>query len=219
MFNIINKITNWSICRKSLNKEGGEIIFDAAEVALDGQLAEGVLRELPLVGIPVKAAKAWMFVQQELAVRKLLGFFGELENVSVAEREKFFEEYPPGSEKIEALGDNLLLALERLDDIQKPKILGKFFSAYMKGAVQWVMFTRLTKALDRLNLELLPTLIQFYQPIEGIQQSPEELIHDLSLAGLVTVSLESSGTYSGGAMFKKNNLGEEFLRLALGINI
>lgn len=219
MSNIINKMTNWSIGRKSLNKEGGEIIFDAAEVALDSQLAEGILRELPLIGIPVNAAKAWVFVQQELAVRKLLGFFGELKNVSDAEKEKFFEEYPPGSEKIETLGDNLLLALERLDDIQKPKILGQFFSAYMKGAVQWVMFTRLTKALDRLNLELLPTLIQFYQPMKGIEQSPEELIHDLSLAGLVTVSLESSGTLGGSAMFKRNHLGEEFLRLALGINI
>lgn len=201
-----------------MNKEGGDIIFDVAEVALDSQLAEGILRELPLVGIPVKAARAWVLAQQEVAVRKLSGFFGELENVSVAEKEKFFEEYPPGSEKLETLGDNLLLALERLDDIKKPKILGQFFSAYMKGDIQWVVFTRLTKALDRLNLELLPTLIQFYQPMEGVQQSPEELIHDLSLAGLVTVSLESSGTLGGGAMFKRNHLGEEFLRLAFGIN-
>lgn len=105
----------------------GDAIFDVAEVALDHNLSEGVLKEIPFVGTLVRIARAGQSISEELFVRKLVRFLADLKKVPDEDRQKLLDRYPDSSEQQRILGENLLLALERLDDVEKPAVLAKFF--------------------------------------------------------------------------------------------
>lgn len=195
----------------------GDAIFDLTEVALDQNLAEGVLKDVPIVGLIVKLARAGQSVSEELFLRKLTRFLADLNAVPIEEREKLLKQYPDTSDDQRVLGENLLLALERLDDVKKPAILARFFAAYIRSRIDYLTFTRLARALEKFNIELLPNLRWFYTREEPAVESSEEIIHELSLAGLVTVSLEGSGTISGSAGYRYAELGKTFLLIGFDV--
>jgi hypothetical protein len=186
---------------------------------LDHVLSEGVLRDLPIVGMVVKLTTVGQSVAEELFVRKLLRFLVELKGVSADERAKLLTKYPDGTEEQCDLGENLLLALERLDTVQKPALLARFFAAYLREQVDYPTFTRLAKALERFNLALLPHLRWFYTR-EGITVDvTEDIKHELSLAGLLMAGLTGSGTVNGSAGYYYNSIGKLFLELGYGVHV
>lgn len=206
-----------ALVRTVAGNQLGDVIFDLAEVALDQNLAEGVLKDIPIVGILVKLARAKQSVSEELFLRKLTRFLADLNAVPIEEREKLLEQYPDTSAEQQVLGENLLLALERLDDIKKPAILARFFAAYIRSKIDYFTFTRLARALEKFNIELLPNLRWFYTREEPLVETPEEIIHELSLTGLVTVGLEGSGTWNGSAGYRYSELGKAFLLIGFDV--
>lgn len=138
-------------------------------------------------------------------------FLSALEEFSESDTEEFINSHPHGSDEERILGENLLLAIERLDDVEKPMILARFFTAYLKSQIDYLTFTRLSGALEKFNLQLLDYLQEFYTRNGSDPEKPEELTHELSLAGLVTVGLQGSGTWDGSASYKPSELGRTFL--------
>ena len=200
-----------------------DCVIDAAEVALDNNLADGVLKELPIIGAIVKLAHASQSITEALFVRKLLRFLTELQSAPVEERKKLLDEYPDSSDRQKVLGENLLLAIERMDDTEKPKILARFFTAFVKSEIDYVTFTRLARSLERFNLALLPALRKFYSEERHAsntdrEEEKEEMLHDLSLTGLVAAYLSGAGAIGGGpANYRRSELGRNFLRIGFGI--
>lgn len=207
-----------ALVRTVAGRELGDVVFDSAEVALDSVLGEGVLQDLPIVGLFAKIVRAGQSISEELFLRKLLRFLYELRDIPLDEREKLLERHPDGSIEQGELGENLLLVLERLDDVQKPRLLARFFAAYVREQIDLATFSRLAQALERFNLGLLPQLRWFYTREGQAVETPEEIEHELSLAGLVTVGLAGSGTYGGGASYRKSSLGELFLKVGFNVH-
>jgi len=214
-----DKSTGVSMIRTVTGSELNSVVFDAAEVALDSVMSEGVLKELPIVGSIVNLIHAGGKVSEELFIRKLLRFLQELKEVPIAERRALLRKYPDGSKKQQELGENLLLAIERLDDVNKPELMARIFRAYVTEEFDYLAFTHLTRALQRFNLPLFPYLKWFYvregEPVE----LTEEIQHELSLAGLVTVSLAGSGTIGGSANYMGSDLGRMFLKYGYDIEV
>ena len=208
-----------SLVRAVAGDQLGDIIFDIAEVMLDQNLADGPLKDFPFIGELARSARIKQSITEELFIRKLGRFLSDLKNVPIEDREKLLEKYPDSSDNQRVLGENLLLALDRLDDIEKPAILARFFSAYIKSEIDYLTFTRLARALEKFNLELLPNLRWFYTRKEPAVETPEEIIHELSLAGLATVGLEGSGMLGGSAGYRHSNLGKTFLLIGFNIQL
>lgn len=206
-----------SLIRAVIGNQLGNAIFDVAEVMLDQNLADGVLKDLPLVGIPVKLARAQQSISEELFIRKLARFLNDLQDIPAEDRAKLLDDFPDGSEKQRVLGENLLLALERLDDIEKPAVLARFFAARMRSEIDYITFTRLARALEKFNMELLPNLRWYYTRAEPAMETPDEIIHELSLAGLVTAGLAGSGTLGGAAGYRHSSLGKTFLSIGFDV--
>lgn len=196
----------------------GDAIFELAEGVLHHNLAEGVLKDLPIVGPIVKLARAGQSISDELFLRKLERFLGCLSSVSIEDRKRLLEQYPDSSDEQRVLGENLLLVLERLDDVKKPAILARFFSAYIKFEIDYVTFTRLARALEKFNMELLPNLVWYYKRSNSSVNTPEDIVHELSLAGLITVGLAGSGTFGGAAGYRNSSLGDTFLALGFDVH-
>lgn len=197
----------------------GNTAFDLAEVALDHNLAEGVLRDIPFVGSLINLLRSGRSISEELFIRKILRFLGGLKSVSLEDRQRLLEKYPDTSEEQKFLGEKLLLALERLDDTTKPVLLARFFAAYIREEIDYTTFTRLASTLEKFNLALLPNLRWFYsregQPPGGML---EEITHELSLAGLVLVHLSGSGAIGGSAGYRQSSLGKAFLCIGFDIS-
>jgi hypothetical protein len=75
----------------------------------------------------------------------------------------------------------------------------------------------LARALEKFNLALFPNLRWFYTREGAGVEMPEEIIHELSLTGLITVSIEEAGTLDGGAYYRYSSLGEFFLRIGFNV--
>ena len=197
----------------------GNAAIGVLEVMLDRNLAEGVIRDIPIIGTVVNLARAGRSVSEALFIRKLTGFLNALQDIPLEERQGLLEEFPDGSEQQEVLGEKLLLALERLDDTQKSALLSRFFAAYIRDEIDYITFTRLARALEKFNLALLPNLRWFYTRQEPQVDTPEEILHELSLAGLVLAELSGSGTIGGSAGYWQSTLGQEFLRIGFDVQV
>lgn len=197
----------------------GNAVFGIAEVALDHNLAEGIVRDIPIVGTLANIARAGQSISEELFIRKLVRFLEGLKDVPADDRRRLLEKYPDTSKEQKSLGEKLLLALERLDDMAKPALLARLFAAYIREEIDYTTFTRLANALEKFNLALLPNLRWFYTHQEPNVETPEEIEHELSLAGLVLVQLSGSGTIGGSAGYRQSTLGKLFLRIGFDVQI
>ena len=60
------------------------------------------------------------------------------------------------------MGEALLLLLDRLDDMQKPELVARFFCALMRGEIDRTTFQQMATAVDRLLIAHLSPLVAFY---------------------------------------------------------
>ncbi len=199
------------------NHELKEIAEIALQITLDRIVKEGALHDVPVVKTLVNIVKAGISVSEELFFRKLQRFLVELEKIPLNERNRLLAKYPDGSQAQTELGEQLLLVLEKLDQIQKPEILAKFFAAFVREEIDLQMFSRLSYALDRFNIDLLPNLRYRYVRDGSPVDNSEDVLHELALAGLLTVHLSTSGTLGGNAMYANNEIGRLFLKIGFGI--
>lgn len=214
----MNESTGKALIRTIAVKELGQIAVDSTEIAIDSILSDGIIKDLPVIGKIKSFINIGITIKEELFIRKLLKFLIELQNISFVEREQFLNQYSNNSKEQQKLGDNLLLAIDRLDDVEKPILLARFFCSYIKGDIDCEMFSRLAKALERLNLSLLSHLKWFYlRKGERIDIS-EEIHHELSLAGLITANISGSGSVGGGAYFAASDIGRAFLKIGYGLS-
>ncbi len=214
----MNESTGKALIKTIAGQKLGEIVIASAEIAVDSILSDGPLKDLPVIGTIKSLVNIGITIKEELFIRKLLKFLIELQSISFSEREKFFEQFSNNPTEQQKLGDNLLLAIDRLDDVEKPRLLARFFCSYIKGDIKFVTFSRLAKALERLNLSLLPHLKWFYLRIGNRIDISEEIHHELSLAGLITANLSGSGTIGGAAFYAVSDLGTAFLRIGYGLS-
>lgn len=127
------------------------------------------------------------------------------------------QKYPDGSPEQHDLGENLLLALDRIDSVEKPVVLARFFTAYMADQFDYPTFSRLWRSLERFNIALLPQLRWYYTRQGTPLEVSEDLQHEFSLCGLLTVSLEQSGLINGSADYRYSSIGKIFLDVGFGV--
>jgi len=175
------------------------------------------MKDIPIVGTVVNFYKSIKSIRQQLTVKKLALFVGGIYEFTETEKQKMKHLFEGDEKKQREFAQNILLALDRQDDIEKPLFLIRFFKALVNEEIDLLTFSRLKQALEKFNLELLSSLRIFYG--EELKLSPinpafsEEISHELSLSGLATVSLASSGTIGGSASYVRNSIGELFIQI------
>lgn len=195
------------------------LAIEIGEVALDELLADGLLREVPVLSSLVGLTKAGVQIANYLLIRKILRFLYHLEDVSEEKRTQFVDQLRR-SGTLKQVGEQLLLLLHRLDDMQKPELVGRVFRAYLEGRIDHRTYRRLCTAVDRISLQSVPGLIDFYQStdelLHGTFQPDDGTIQDLVICGLVDIGYvpglitDAQGLKSG-----PTELGKLFIEIAL----
>jgi hypothetical protein len=188
---------------------------DLVEVALDNNLNEGVLREIPVVNKLYDLGRATVAIYHRLLINKMINFLGELSNVSYEKRQSFVEDINKDPQKKRVCEETLLLLIDRADSLEKPSILGRILKHHILDNISYEDAMRLSFIVDRVYMSDLDYLNRLSS---GIQRKPD-IDASLQSAGLLKWAGEDFGYVgkpsSGGVLYELNDYGDMLLRYGL----
>jgi len=138
---------------KAIGKSGGyDALVKLGEATLDAFLDQGLVRDIPILGTLVGVGKAGVAVRDVLLIRKLQTFLNEVEDVP-EERERFVKEMDADPTRRDKVGTHLIVLLDRFEDMDKARFLGRAFRLFLKREISQEDFRRMARAIDRCLLE------------------------------------------------------------------
>lgn len=195
------------------NAEMKGLVGDATELALDAVLDDGLLRDIPVVGTVSRIYRTAVSIRDRLFLKKVLSFLSEFSGVEESERQRFAEQLETDEGSRARAGAALALLLDRLDDLDKPRIIGRLYRARLNNGLSFAKLRRFCMIVERAHL---PDLIELVHLPDGerVDNVAAPYLHAL---GLVSITGEDYGTLDGvGAetWCEVNGMGRTFLTLA-----
>ncbi len=135
-----------------------ELSSDLGEPLLDAILKEGVLKEIPVFGTIYKLSNIALAIKQHFFIKKVYKFLFEIKDVDPIKRKKFIEDLENTGEKA---GEALLLLIDRIDSIKKPKLIANLFKARVEEKISIEKFLRFSMIIERAFLYDLQKLPSF----------------------------------------------------------
>jgi len=157
------------------------INIDLAEVTLDSLMNNGILKDLPIISSLVGITKFGLRTRELLLLRKILKFLTQLDSTTIEERQRFIANVETKETYNKKVGLALILILDKLEDLEKPEIIGKILAANIKGAIDYQTFLRLSYIVQKL---FIPDLAYLRKIKNGIEVSYEKM-DELYLSGLM----------------------------------
>lgn len=152
-----------SLIESIKSSELGNLMQDFGEVALDRVVKDGILRDIPVIGSIVGVAKAAISMRDTLLVKKLLYFLRELSDTTEEERKNFLQEFEEDLKEQRRVGENLILLLDRLDDLDKPVLVAKLLKAFIRGKIsRYDEFVYYSSIVDRMPMMDLSALLSHF---------------------------------------------------------
>lgn len=164
-------------------------LIEIAELGLDAVLRDGVLKDIPILGTIAVFCKTGVALQERNLIRQTAVFItsfndGTISQEKLIEYRQALESNPKKAEK--ELG-RVMLLLERILEEKQSHILGRFYNAYVRGALTWGKFVELSEV----NLRMF---LSDYKELESINRKPIEQREDVSDRRLYKIQrLESLG--------------------------
>lgn len=131
---------------------------DYAELAIDGVLNDGILKDLPLVGTVIGVMKFGNSINKHLTAKKLYKFLFELQKIPIEKRIKKIDQINSSKKYQSSVGEQIFELLDKIESDGKPEIIGKLFKAVIEEKIDYQTYLRLAHIVKRLfyyDLELL----------------------------------------------------------------
>jgi len=126
-----------------------DILIEGAEITLDNFLEEGIIKEIPFFGTLYKGFKAAIGIRETIFAKKVFSFLNQIKEIPLEERKVFIEKLESKKEFRQKVGEKLIFLIERLDDLEKPEIIGRLFKATIKEKITYDEFLRLSLIVDK----------------------------------------------------------------------
>jgi hypothetical protein len=203
----------------------GDLSVETTEFLLDQLLQEGSVRDFPIISSIVGLVKFGISIRDYVFLKKTVRFLYHLKDIPPEERMSFSKQLSSDKAFQQRVGENLILMLDRLDDMKKPEILAQFFKAYINGKIDLQTYERLAIAVDRVKIHSLPSLLEFYRQFDGNNFDqlmdnptlPHDDIQDLIYAGLIDIRFMPNVVVADMSNFESGvtKLGKLFVEIAL----
>ena len=191
-----------------------EIAVDFAELTIDALLDDELLQAIPIVGTVARLYRSSVSIRDRLFLRKVLGFLKEFDDIPKEDRERFVEELDASEGTRAKAGAALMLLLDRLDDVDKPQLIGRLYRAKLEQRLSFEELRRFCMIVERSHL---PDIVKLSRLPAGERVEPLAAPY-LHALGLVSITGEDYGTVDGigaATWYELNELGRRFLDLAL----
>ncbi|MDG4895816.1 hypothetical protein P9272_19795 [Mesorhizobium sp. WSM4976] len=137
-----------------------DVAVTTADIGLDAAVKSGALDGVPFFGAFTGIVRAGIAVRDYLFLKKVAAFLEAFDKTPLADRKTFIDELDKKGKKAE-FGDQILLLIDRMEDIEKPVIVARLISAAATGKLPLNKALRVSKIVDRAFVEDLKTLPQF----------------------------------------------------------
>jgi hypothetical protein len=205
-----------SLVESMWSSGGKDIIIEAADLALDAALSEGVLEKIPVFGWLVKGYGVVTTIQDRLFLKKVALFLQGSSEITEDERGQFRERMVSDPSYCRNVGETLVLLLDRQEDFEKACMLGKAFAGYVKGLIQYEAFLRLAAAIDKAFINDLRNLDVYYSKLNTydakLGKPFSEFLDDVTCQSLYNIGLVRSEGYIENTYYP-NELGSTLIRL------
>lgn len=129
-------------------------------------LDEGIWKDVPWVGWVFKAKNIYNTVSDRLFLAKIMSFILSIDEISSEEKSSYIAKIDEDPKFRNKLHSTLLLILEKINDIEKPAMLAKVFSAYLKNYISFDDFHLLADSINTAYIGDLNKLVR-YKTEEG----------------------------------------------------
>lgn len=147
----------------------------------------------------------FLTVREQFFMEKTLLFLKGFETIDEDFRNKFDKAISNQSYK-KNLEEQLIIALDRFDQLAKADALFKFFVAHINNEINHQEFLHYLYVLDKIDFHNLEKFRNFYV-------SSEQVTHDSSLNSFAFVGLLQLVTKFDLTVFGKNEVGNKFLKI------
>jgi len=143
-----------------LSGELRDLSLEISEVALDAVMEEGIIKNIPILGSIYKIAQAGVNFRNNLFAKKILKFLTALDAVSQEERQAQIDRLEADPKERQKIGENLMLLLDKLSNMDKPQLLARAFQALLEAKITLAEFYSLANAVDAVNQEYLQKFVE-----------------------------------------------------------
>lgn len=172
------------------------ITKDLAEVAFDGFLKDGLIKDIPILGTIFGLGKGIMSISDRLFTKKLILFIYELKEMTFEERNKQISKIQQDSNYQDSIGEKLLMIIDKCNDSKKATWIGKLFLHCLKNEISYRDFIRCSEIINSASLYSINEIIN--KDYKGIPIDQED---DLISSGLFRLEppkielIKSENTY------------------------
>ncbi|MFP2995119.1 hypothetical protein ABN763_04380 [Spongiivirga sp. MCCC 1A20706] len=207
----------------SIGKENLEnIAIDYGEIALDSLITNNTLKDIPVINTVIAIAKTGLSVRDSILMKKILLFLFETKSMGYKEKKEFMASVNYESKYRTRVGEQLMIFLDKVDDFEKPRIIGRLFKNLVNKNISYDLFLRLCSITIRSFTPDFKELARFSAGKEIETYSIENLTNQ----GLLSVDIENKEkkklTFKGieeksnpNLKYKMNQLSELFLKYGL----
>jgi len=190
-----------------------DIPLDLTEIALDNLIDNDVVKELPIMKYFHAVYKTSLSIRDKLLLKKIILFLVNLQSSNENEKREFIFDLEKDSKFRKKVGEQIVLLLEKLDNLDKPAILSTLFLGFMKGTIDYESFLKLSHSVDTANISYLREMDKYYK--NNLRQCDDICLQNLYGSGLISISFNSAARmgYYASAKYVKNKLGYKYIRL------
>jgi len=194
-----------------------EIVNDIAEISLDTFFDDGMIKDVPIIGSLAKLYSAGKNIQEKIFEKKIIAFLLETEKAKKESKNKFYDDLNNDESLRKKVGEQILVILEKIDDLEKPTILGKLFKNFMEEEINFEMFHRLATIIANCFLPDLKKL-SIYKDKSQFNTFTSISLENSGLVYMYHVRPEifdADGNQTGGSLYRITKLGQELLKLGI----
>lgn len=188
------------------------IATDWGEVAIDSVMNDGVAKDIPILGSLINLYKSSVNIKEHIFHKKIEGLIDNISDITEEELASFNSQFDYDPEFRVRVAEHLTIIIDRLDDLEKTKMLAKAFSGFVKRKINFGQFRRIARAIERCMIEDLKEVHNF----ERANDAFSEITYELAASGLIQlVQLPQVSAPDVKSMYKITEFGELFVQIVL----
>lgn len=195
----IEKSLNDTIVKSDLT----DLAADYSEIVIDSFLSDGVLKDIPIINTLIGLSKTGLAINDYLFLKKILNFLVNIKDIPKKSRENMIAQIEKSEKYQKNVGEAILLIINKLDDLEKPKLIGKIFKAFINEKICYESFLRLSQSIEKVFLPDLSSLVDFSKGKNVDYASQNNLFN----AGLLLQTRTGDLRISGGNEYYIGELG------------
>lgn len=169
-----------------------DLNVSVADTIMDAAINDGLIKEIPIIGIIVGISRTTLNIKERLFVKKLVYFLTEIKDIPKERRNKMISEINNSEQYGVKVGEKLLYIIDKCDDHVKAKLIAKIFATYLNEKISYIDFIKASTVIDRAMISDLMWFIEGDWHELSIEESGDVINYGLFEITPISLSIKRS---------------------------